>query len=49
MDVKDSRGRGIKDSSEMIKALINSLENKHLNPRILEPCLTFDINCKFYI
>lgn len=29
---KDSRGRGIKDSSELIKALIKTLENKPLNP-----------------
>ncbi len=36
MDVKDTRGRGIKDSSELIKALIKSFKNKHLNPRILE-------------
>jgi len=35
VDEKDSRGQGFKDSSEMLKALIKSLENKHLNPRIL--------------
>jgi hypothetical protein len=26
------RGQGFKGSSEMLKALIRSLENKHLNP-----------------
>ncbi len=35
-NLKDSRGQGFEDSSAMLKTLIKSLENKHLNPGILE-------------
>lgn len=31
--------QGVKDSREMLKVLIKSLENKHLNPGILESFL----------
>ncbi len=36
MKKKGSRIQGVKGSSEMLKALMRSLENKPLTPRILE-------------